>query len=64
MPDDPNVGSSAQEHLVAQGCCSHSPHKRRHADYQPTGAQLDDAVKNSLPASDPIATTSQKSTGT
>ena len=64
MPDGPNVGPSPQEHLAAQGLLQ--PPATQSAGMrtiEPTEAQLDDAIENSFPASDPIATTSQKSTG-
>lgn len=61
LPDGPNVGPSAQEHLAAQGVLpnSASENKRLHT-IQPSESQLDDAIENSFPASDPIATTSEK----
>lgn len=61
MPDGPNVGPSAQEHLAAQGVLpSPAAQGEGMKILKPTEAQLDDAIENSFPASDPIATTSQK----
>jgi len=63
MPDGPNVGPSPQEHLAAQGVLQPpAAQSEGMQTIKPTEAQLDDAIENSFPASDPIATTSQKST--
>lgn len=61
VPDGPNVGPSAQEHLAAQGVLLQSASKKTELQtIQPSESQLDDAIENSFPASDPIATTSEK----
>ena len=61
IPSGPNVGPSAQEHLAAQGVLLNS--RSDNTELQtitPSESQLDDAIENSFPASDPIATTSEK----
>lgn len=61
IPSGPNVGPSAQEHLAAQGVLMGSASENTELQtITPTESQLDDAIENSFPASDPIATTSEK----
>lgn len=61
IPSGPNVGPSAQEHLAAQGVLLNAASENTELQtIKPSESQLDDAIENSFPASDPIATTSEK----